>query len=270
MSTFTIKMIAIIAMLIDHVGAIFISPITHPGLYSLFRIIGRLAFPIFVFLVVEGFFHTKDVKNYMKRLGLFALISEIPFDLAFYHLYFKANVFIDIQNVFIDYKEDKLWALVSRFNEHQNVFFTLFLGLSLIYLMSLVEHKYQKQLVISNLLDAALTIGALVLAWLIRTDYNIAGILIFVSFYLFRGSKTMMSFCLVFISETILNKNGTDSIRYFLMTGNFIYIISLFTPFAMVPVAFYNGKKGKSVKYLFYFFYPVHLLLLMLIYYSFN
>lgn len=264
MSTFTIKLIAIIAMLIDHAGAIFISPSTNPELYTVARVIGRLAFPIFVFLVVEGFFHTRDVKKYLKRLGIFALISEIPFDIAFYHLRFQSNLIEDIRNVFQNYREYKLWELVDRFNENQNVFFTLFIGLLLIYLMSLVERKFQNQMIISNLVDAALTIGALGLAYFLKTDYDIAGVLIFVSFYLFRGSKAMLSFCILIISATILC--NTESIQSFLMTGNFIYIISMFTPFAMVPIAFYNGKKGKSVKYLFYIFYPAHLIILFLIY----
>lgn len=263
MSTFTIKIIAIVAMLIDHVGAIFISPSQHLNLYVTARIIGRLAFPIFVFLVVEGFYHTRDVKKYLKRLGVFALISEIPFDLAFYSLHHRSNFMEDVMNVFHNYREDKLWELINRLNENQNVFFTLFLGLLLIYLMSLVEKQYEKQLIISNLLDATLTIGALGLAYLLKTDYDIAGILIFVSFYLFRGSKVVMSFCLLIISTTILC--NADSINYFLMTGNVVYIISMFTPFAMVPIAFYNGKKGKSVKYFFYIFYPAHLLILFII-----
>lgn len=263
MSTFTIKLIAIIAMLIDHLGAIFISPSTNPELYALTRVIGRLAFPIFVFLIVEGFFHTRDVRSYLKRLGIFALISEIPFDLAFYHLRFQSNVLDDIKNVFVNYQEEKLLTLIERFNKNQNVFFTLFLGLLLIYLMSLVEKQFQKQLLISNLIDAVLTISILGLSYFLKTDYDIAGILLFVSFYLFRGSKAMLSFCLFIISATILC--NFERISYFMMTGNYLYIISMFTPFAMVPIAFYNGKKGKSVKYLFYIFYPGHLLLLYLL-----
>ena len=98
LNSFQLKCIAIVTMLIDHIGAI-IFP-TQMG----FRIIGRFSFPIFCFLLVEGFHHTKDVKKYMIRLGIFALISEIPYDLAF-------------RNVFLEF-------------ERQNVFFTLLLGAS--------------------------------------------------------------------------------------------------------------------------------------------
>ena len=92
----TLKLIAIITMLIDHTGATVILAITrHPAIiadparlalwrqvYSISRDIGRLAFPIFCFLLVEGFLHTHDIRKYAQRLFLFALVSEIPFDIA--------------------------------------------------------------------------------------------------------------------------------------------------------------------------------------------
>ncbi|MFA7532979.1 MAG: TraX family protein, partial [Tissierellaceae bacterium] len=78
MNVFILKLIALTSMIIDHYGAIF-----H-GDVILYRIIGRLAFPIYAFLLVEGYFHTRNVKKYGLRLFIFALISEIPFDYAFY------------------------------------------------------------------------------------------------------------------------------------------------------------------------------------------
>ncbi|NLC03985.1 MAG: TraX protein, partial [Tissierellia bacterium] len=96
MSILILKIIALISMVIDHYGAIFQSGI------DIYRIIGRLAFPIYAFLLVEGYTHTRDVKKYGRRLLIFALVSELPFDLAFY---------------------GKLSFT------HQNIFFTLFIGL---------------------------------------------------------------------------------------------------------------------------------------------
>lgn len=261
MSTFVLKMIAITAMLIDHIGAIFISSAEYPELYFVSRGIGRLAFPIFVFLVVEGFYHTRNVKKYLIRLGIFAIISEVPFDLAFYHFHFRANALTDINAVYQNgYQDSNLELLLTRLNDNQNIFFTLFIGLLLIYLMSMVEKYFEKQVILSNLIDAGLTIAACAIAYFLKTDYNIPGILIFVSFYLFRGSKLIISICLFIICGTILSK-----VNIFLQTGNMIHIISLFTTFAMIPIALYNGKKGKDVKYFFYIFYPAHLLILFFI-----
>ena len=77
LTSFQLKCIAVVTMVIDHIGAIL-----YPG-DLIFRYIGRIAFPIFCFLLVEGFFHTHDRIQYMIRLGIFAILSEIPYDLAF-------------------------------------------------------------------------------------------------------------------------------------------------------------------------------------------
>jgi hypothetical protein len=244
-------------MLIDHIGAIFLA--SDPKLYLLFRSIGRLAFPIFVFLIVEGFYHTHDVKKYLKRLGIFALISEIPYDLAFYHSDFGRNIFEDITAIFQN-GDKNLAQLIYNLNLNQNVFFTLFLGLLLIYLMSLVEKKYEKNLLLSNLVDAALTVGFCVIAYFLRCDYNFGGILIFVAFYLFRSSKIMISFSLFIINGTVLSNFAA-----FTETKNIFYILQMLATFAIIPIALYNGKKGKDIKYIFYIFYPAHLLILFLI-----
>ncbi len=97
MNSFHLKMIAIITMLIDHTAAVLIP--SNTVLWLVMRCIGRLAFPIFVFLLVEGFYHTRDVKKYLLRMGAFALLSEIPFDLAFYG---KVLEFTH-QNIFLPY-----------------------------------------------------------------------------------------------------------------------------------------------------------------------
>ena len=70
MSSFVLKLIAIITMLIDHIGAVL-----YPEIRWL-RLIGRIAFPIFAYLVAEGFYKTSDIKKYLKRLFIFALVSD--------------------------------------------------------------------------------------------------------------------------------------------------------------------------------------------------
>ena len=136
---FNIKIIAAIAMLLDHIAWGLIDPVLGskdivgydfffrlsdfalaPALCILstaFHLIGRLAFPIFLFLIVEGFCHTKSIKKYLLRMGIFAIISEIPFDLC-------------IRNSLLTYKG------IFRIGYFNNVFFTLSLALIAIWIIS--------------------------------------------------------------------------------------------------------------------------------------
>jgi hypothetical protein len=262
MDSFKLKVFAITVMLIDHVGVVLVYPTNHYWLYLACRAIGRLAFPIFAFLIVEGLRHSRDVKKYLKRLLAFALISEIPFDLAFYKFDFNINAISDLKRLFRDpvHAND----VFHRIFLHQNVFFTLFLGLLLIYLFELVERKYSKNdfmsLVINNLIDGLLTVAICAIAIFLRTDYDIAGILIIVAFYLFHDSKALMTISVLMISATLL-----CNFTQFKQFGNWLSIVSILEPLAIIPIALYNGKKGKSMRYLFYAFYPVHLLCLFLV-----
>ena len=219
MNSYHLKLIAIITMLIDHTGAVLVPSNTMMNL--IMRCIGRLSFPIFVFLLVEGFHHTKDVKKYLLRMGAFALISEIPFDLAFY---------------------GKVLEL-----KHQNVFFTLFLGLLCMYLMSEVEKKLDNVIIIKYLLNALLTLVIGLIAYLMKTDYDYRGIILIVAFYLFRQSKLLRGFSLLFVSGYLLG------------------YINILATASIIPISLYNGQKGKSIKYAFYIFYPAHLLILAFI-----
>ena len=116
------------------------------------RCLGRIAFPIFCFLIVEGFFHTHDVRRYMGRLGVFALISEIPYDLAF-------------RGVPLEYA-------------HQNVFFTLLIGIGMVVLLERNREWPVK---------AVILLLAMWLAVLIRSDYNFRGILLIFVFIYFMS-----------------------------------------------------------------------------------
>lgn len=206
MNTFTLKMIAVIAMLIDHVGHVLFPEV------EILRIIGRIAFPIFAYVLVEGFLHTKDVWKYLQRLCIFAFLSEIPFDLA---IYGKPFVF-----------------------SHQNVFFTLALGLLL--LIMLVKQT-------SSLKRALISVAILLLSEFLRTDYSSVGILIILGFYMFRQSKKAQI--------------GMVALLMLLYTGG----LQIYAMLGLIPIAFHNGEQGRKMKWFFYAFYPVHLLVLYVI-----
>lgn len=216
----TLKLIAILTMLIDHIGLAVVGRLTimRPELYDVYKImrgIGRIAFPIFVFLLVEGMRHTKDIKKYALRLGVFALISEIPFDLAFH-------------------------AQVLEFT-YQNVFFTLFIGLLVIWAMDSTVRAVENKIFGALLMAAAVAAGA-VAAELLKTDYGATGILCIVVIYLFSYDRRLQ-----------------------LVAGCVVFLWEWQALFAFLPIAFYNGRRGWKLKYVFYIFYPLHLFLIYLV-----
>ncbi len=216
----TLKMIAMIAMLIDHIGAaVLIRVIYSTGdmavydIYMVLRKIGRIAFPIFCFLLVEGFVHTSDKKKYAIRLGIFALLSEVPFDLAF-------------QSRAVGF-------------EYQNVFFTLLLGILAMIGCQYIEERYpvrNMQVIFMELLTVGVCMWA---AELLKTDYGAVGIGCIVLLYMLRGRRF-----------------------YPLLAGWILYLDNWTAIFGFLLSLLYNGKRGISLKYVFYLFYPVHLLVL--------
>ena len=226
-----LKYIACITMLIDHIGASCIEagillPALAAGAAScggipvstllaadrVLRYIGRLAFPIFCFLAVEGFLHTHNVKGYLGRLLLFGLLSEVPFDLAFFRTPFAP--------------------------QHQNVYWTLALG---VLAMAGLRHFEKPDGTASG--KGLLCVGACALtAFLAGTDYHAIGVLIICTLYLTRADRKRQ--CLA---------------------GALLFLFELTAPLAFVLVWFYNGQRGACSplqKKAFYWFYPVHLLVL--------
>ena len=237
----TLKIIAIIAMLIDHIGAALLGRMLivtgymeivayndaermagwlqeHAALficYLLSRMIGRIAFPIFCFLLVEGFTKTHNAMKYALRLGAFALIAEVPFDLAFN-------------------------AQVLEFG-YQNVFFTLFLGFVTMMVMDKIGRTEWNGFV-KVLADIPVVVAGAGLAELLATDYSALGVICIVVLYIFRNKKVMQ-----------------------IIAGCISFIWELPALLGFIPMAFYNGERGLKLKYFFYIFYPLHLLLIYLV-----
>ncbi|NLJ58002.1 MAG: hypothetical protein GX339_04055 [Tissierellia bacterium] len=214
MNGLILKLIALSTMIIDHYGAIFQSNI------NIYRIIGRLAFPIYCFLLVEGFIHTSNIKKYAQRLLIFAFISELPFDLAFY----------------------------GRIGfEHQNIFFTLFIGLVTMYFLENKNERY-------NLSRKTVIVLSCMLATLLRTDYQLIGIIYILAFYFAKDFPKKKRFTILALIMILINLS--------------IGWIQEFSVLALVPIYFYNNEQGVSNKFLqisFYLAYPAHLLIFYLI-----
>lgn len=204
-----LKWIALITMLIDHTAYMLLEPWSL--LYLGMRLVGRLAFPLYCFLLVEGFVHTSDVNRYLGRLGLFALLSELPFD----------------------------WMNGRLSFQSQNVFFTLFLGL--------LALKGYVRLQNRNLPSFAYLwcVAMCALAWFLRSDYGWAGVALICFLYRFRENalwKTVFGYGTLLIGVNMMEATALAS---FLL------------------MKWYNGKKGQTrLKWGFYLFYPLHILVL--------
>ncbi len=234
MSGYTLKIIAMVTMLIDHLTAVFVP--YDSWLYMIGRSVGRLSFPIFCFLITEGHRHTRDIKKYLFRLLIFAFISEIPFDMAFYYPFSDSN-----------------------YMYHQNIYFTLFIGLLVITIIDYIEDyfafKYRINsnsnnnipFVIKNLLSMGVLLAGCLIAYLIKSDYSFVGVLMIWTFYIYKNDIKLL-----FISQLILN-----------LIYGFPQVLGVFS---LYFINRYNGERGKQAnKYLIYGFYPLHLLIIFLI-----
>jgi len=226
MSTFTIKLIAITTMLIDHLGLFF-----FPQVF-LFRIIGRLSFPLFAWLIANGAIHTKNVTAYATRLFLLALITQVPFSYA---------------NRQINVSPGDL-----------NVVFTLFLGLAAIIVMQKTSKK---------LLWVLATIGAVAIADALSADYGAAGVLSITSFYLFYNklnkmiiAQTLLLFLFPYLTLLLELLYRLPLSFYY---SDLFY--EFFGIFSLLFIARYNKTQGYKDKYLFYCFYPLQYVVILLL-----
>lgn len=215
----TLKIIAMVTMLIDHIGAAVLARMIIAGnvklydMYHVLRLIGRIAFPIFCFLLVEGFVHTRSLGKYAARLCLFAVLSEIPFDLAFA-------------------------SKVLEF-EHQNVFFTMAIGLLTIMAYKRIEEFENMNPMPKWFLQLSAAIVGGFVAEILRTDYGMLGVVVIVALYALRINRFFQ-----------------------IVAGCILFIENITALLAFIPVSLYSGMRGLSIKWLFYVFYPVHLLML--------
>ncbi len=230
----TLKILAMLFMLLDHLWATII-----PG-NQWMTWVGRIAFPIFAFMISEGYVLTSDFKKYAKRLFIFGLISEIPFNLM------STSSFI--------------------FPFHQNVMFTLLLGL-----LSIREiDKFKKDFRVKTGIFCILKVALFLLIGTVGfVDYGAMGILVIIAFYVFRDVKFGRFFQLVSLVLLFIVFFKGDSIILYPFGREYFFPFQGFGVLAMIPICLYNGKKGadsKLLKHAFYWFYPVHMAVIYLVY----
>ncbi len=203
------------------------------SIYFILRRVGRIAFPLFAFLLVEGFIHTSNYKRYLTRVGICALAAEIPFNLV---VTTASGLYTNLDGV-----KTSIFCW-----QYQNTVFTFFIGLLMLLGMRYFEAKdaTPKAAFRQMLGQIACVVVAGLVSVLLRTDYNFFGILAIAVFYIFRHSKKMMILlgCLVFLQYDIA------------------------CLMAFIPIYMYNGIEvpARKLKYFFYIFYPAHLLVLFL------
>jgi hypothetical protein len=215
MTSFSLRLLAIVCMFADHAGVHLPEPWSAP-----LRMAGRLAMPLFCFLIGEGMRHTADRKKYLFRLGMFALLSEPAFDL------FRTGRLVD-------------WG-------HQNVFFTLLLGAAALWLYE--ESVKQKRSVMG--LYAVLACACL--AELIRADYGLFGVAWIVALAFFRGQPHRRAgvFLLITALYSLLMTGVWRMIGLF--AGLAVIPVSMYNG--------QSGFKSRVIQFAFYAFYPLHLL----------
>lgn len=195
--------------------ALLTNPSRIPGgfvLATVFEIPGRFAFPLFCFLLIEGYFHTHDFKRYLRRLLIFALISEIPFNLFTSAAWCEPNA--------------------------QNILFTLSLALIAIGSVDALRSRISWW----PLPAAGIVLAGCLTASFAAADYGSYGILVPFAFYLFHDLPPVDT-----------------------LTGNAILFKEPWSFPAFGPTILYNGRRGRRLKWLNYWFYPVHLLVLGLL-----
>ena len=230
-TSFSLHIMAMVFMLCDHLwGA---SVVNH----DVFTCIGRLAFPIYAFMIVEGYFHTGNLKKYVKRLFLFAILSEIPFNLVM-----GSSLFFPL---------------------HQNVLWSFLISIGLIHWNEKVkERQVWKRILVGVATLCIAYIGGIITF----VDYYNAGILMVLTFYFFRSKKWWnylgQLLCMWYINCEMLGGFGYEIDLF----GNTYFILRQgIALLALIPIWLYNGKQGyhsKKLQFIYYTFYPLHLLIL--------
>ncbi|NCB41617.1 MAG: conjugal transfer protein TraX [Clostridia bacterium] len=235
LNSFTLRVVAVSAMLCDHLW------VTLATQSIWLHFLGRLAFPIFSFLLVEGFFYTSNRWHYATRLFVFAALSELPFNLM------HAGRF----------------AYVG----HQNVLWTFLIGLLAMVTIESIKTRVHN-VVITGISTAIVAYMGMYLADSLHTDYAGFGVLTILLFYTCRNLRYEWMgqlLGLIYINAALLS---SQTIPLSFWNATLAFPIQSLAVLSLVFIRKYNGLPGfhnKAEQYFFYIFYPAHMLILALL-----
>lgn len=242
MTIFVIKIIACVTMIIDHIR--YAIPVLKK--YFVFKYFGRISFPLFAFCLVEGYKHTSNLGKYIKRLMVFALISQIPY-MFFISVVNKCNI-LEVRKL--------------------NIMFTLLMGIISIILYEKCKNKY---------IGFLLVVFEAILGFLLKVDYSWFGVMLCFILFISRDNKKRQVVLYVFlvliyyaylVIFSYMNNSLPINLYEFIRTYKKNILSVLFTIMPIIVFCIYNGKKGKEIKgfrYFYYIFYPVSCLIFYLI-----
>ncbi len=282
MSVFAMKLIAVISMLIDHLGVFLYPRFTGRDVYHVLRILGRTAFPLYAFLIVNGFQKTHSVSRYLTRLIAFAAISQIPFVLLFdanirsaggglhaglvYPGFLCAALIVTAGAVWLAAVRPGpgvIWPLLALvfavcraewngihlLGDKLNVFYTHALGLATIAVLDKAQKPEREP--VRLLLQV---LGLACAFFLIRqhADYGAMGVVLILSLWLTRGSRGLQAAALLFwcVLEYLV-PDSPQRVWKFAAAA-----------LSVLPVLLYDGRLGPRIKSGFYLVYPLHLAVL--------
>ena len=230
-TSFSLHIMAMVFMLCDHLWGT--SVVSH----DVFTCIGRLTFPIYAFLIVEGYFHTRSLKKYVKRLLLFAVISEIPFNLVM-----SGSIFYPL---------------------HQNVLWSFLISIGLIHW----NEKFREKKMWKRFLVGIATLYIAYIGGIVTfVDYYHAGIFTVLAFRFFRGRRWHeylgQLLCMQYINCEML---GGFGYAFHLLGAEHFVPRQALAMLALIPIWLYRGRQGyhsKTLQWIYYGFYPAHLLIL--------
>lgn len=245
MSQFALKFIAMVAMLLDHTAKVVLShgvlaPILGMELNNLICtsmvVIGRISFPMFAWFTAEGCRKSSRPGKYLGRLAIFAVLSEIPFQLCFLNrIEFGCN----------------------------NVIFTLLLAAAGIYAAQQVHLK----LIPDSMIKICIAVVVILLGWFLHTDYNAWGVALVIALYYMPTEKGKLLLLSAWITVFQLIWHGWNgqTLNWLSGEGSIQLLYWIGAMFSVAFLATYNGEKGRGNKWLFYVFYPSHLILLYVV-----